>query len=53
MNREAPPNPPTDEEVGEGELDIDTEPPTEKDGVNSQEWEGTRNRPNNSRTIEG
>ena len=31
LNREAPPNPPTDEEVGEGELDIDTEPPTEKE----------------------
>ena len=29
LNREAPPNSPTDEEVGEGELDIDTEPPTE------------------------
>ena len=31
MNREVPPNPPTDEEVGEGELDIDTEPPKEEE----------------------
>ena len=31
MNREASPNPPTDEEVEEGELDIDTEPPTEEE----------------------
>ena len=31
MKREAPPNPPTDEEVEEGELDIDTEPPTEEE----------------------
>lgn len=31
LNREAPPNPPTDEEVEEGELDIDTEPPTEEE----------------------
>ena len=31
MNREAPPNSPTDEEVGEGERDIDTEPPIEKE----------------------
>ena len=30
LNREAPPNPPTDEEVGEGELDIDTERQLEK-----------------------
>ena len=28
--REAQPNPSTDEEVGEGEMDIDTKPPTEK-----------------------
>ena len=31
MNREPPPNPLTDEEVEEWELDIDTEPPTEKE----------------------
>ena len=31
MNREAPPNPPTDEEMEEQELDIDTEPPTEEE----------------------
>ena len=31
MNRETPPNPQTNEKVGEGKLDIDTEPPTEKE----------------------
>ena len=31
LNREAPPNPPTDEEMEEEELDINTEPPTEEE----------------------
>ena len=31
LNREAPSNPPTDEEMEEEELDIDMEPPTEEE----------------------
>ena len=31
LNREAPSSPPTDEEMGEEELDIDMEPPTEEE----------------------
>ena len=57
LNREAPPNPPTDEQVEEGKLDIDTEPPTEEEikrvVQTLNNWEGTRNRPDNSRTVEG
>ena len=31
LNEEAPPNSPTDEEIGKGELDMDTEQPVEEE----------------------
>ena len=55
LNREAPPNPLTDEEMEE-KLDIDTATNrggNQEGGADSQEWEGTRNQTDNSRNVEG